>query len=66
MRLNNTDKIHIAYLYRLAAQLEAAKENLENKIEYLEDCNQDPQELIERKGEIEEQLEDLQYRIDCF
>nr|DAK51305.1 MAG TPA: hypothetical protein [Caudoviricetes sp.] len=64
MKLN--DRMHIAYLYRLAAQLEAAKENLEAEIELLEDCHQNPQELIERRAEVEEHLEDVRYRIDCF
>ena len=66
MRLNNTDKMYIAHLYRLAAQLEAAKENLEVRIDELEDSHQNPTELIERRAEIEERLEDVQYRIDCF
>lgn len=61
-----TDRMHIAYLYRLAAQLEAAKENIEAEIELLEDCNRNPHHLIERRAEIEERLEDVQYRIDCF
>lgn len=66
MRLNNKDSMHIAYLYRLAAQLEAAKENLEVRINEFEDSHQNPQQLIERRAEIEEQLESVQYRIDCF